>query len=204
MQLVLASSLPNGYTNADKSKNQINLRYYLVDGSTGQPISAELAADAINLLSVQDLAQYLGQEVVQQGYIEAQPRVNPSSADEKLWIIAAVLGPILVLILIIWIIICVYYKCINTSKRRLNSKSKSRIINSESPDTVRPVLEEIFLKTILIDNSFIISLKRTFSNDNSNNNHVELSLFHTVKTKTKMMIGIIREESIWSVFRYRI
>lgn len=136
MQVNLVSSLPNGLTNADRSKNQVNLRYYLVDKISGQAISAELAADAINLLGVQELARILGQEVVQQGFVEAQPRVSSLGSDEKLWIIAAVLGPLAILFLVFWIIFCVYYKCINTQKRKMRSKSKARIINTESPNSV--------------------------------------------------------------------
>lgn len=136
LQIVLVSSQPNGKTNADRSKNQVDLRYYLVDGVTKQPISAELAADAINLLSLQEMARFLGQEVVQQGYVEAQPRANAAPTDDKLWIIAAVLGPLAVLFVVFWAIFWIYYKCINTQKRRLSSKSKSQIINSESPDSV--------------------------------------------------------------------
>lgn len=130
----MASSLPNGQTNADKSKNFVNLRYYLLDGNN-QPISAELAADTINLLTDQEFAQYLGQEVVQKGQVELQPRQEMSGSNQQLWIIGAVLGPIAVLFAVFWIVLFLYYKCINPRKR-LESKSKSRIINSESPDSV--------------------------------------------------------------------
>lgn len=138
LQIKLLSSLPNGKTNADRTKNQIDLRYNLIDGMSSQPISADLAADTINLLSDQELARILGYDVVQQGYVEAQPRTSGNdSSDQRLWIIAAVLGPLVVLFAVFWVIFLIYYKCINTQKRRrMTSKSKSQIIGTESPDSV--------------------------------------------------------------------
>lgn len=136
LKVELLSALANGQSNADKTKNQIELRYYLVDGATNQPISGVLASDAINLLNEQDMARYLNYEVVQQGYVEAMPRLGTGSSDQKLWVIAAVLGPLAVLFFVFWIIFWVYYKFINTSRGRMQSKSKARIINNESPDSV--------------------------------------------------------------------
>lgn len=136
LKLVLTSSQPNGKTNPDKSKNQVDLRYYLIDGTTGQSISAELAADSINLLTSQELTRFLGQDVVEKGYVEAQPRASAGGSDDKLWIIAAVLGPLVALFVIFWVIFWIYYKCINTQKRRMMSKSNVQIIRTDSPDSV--------------------------------------------------------------------
>jgi hypothetical protein len=131
LQVVLDSVLPTGLTTADKTKNIVELRYYLLNGN--QIVPAQLAADAISKLTPEDMTRILNVEVEEQGYVETQPRTAASTSSSQLWIIAAVLVPVFLLVVIFWVILFIYYKCVNP-KRPLASKSKSRII--ESPDTV--------------------------------------------------------------------
>lgn len=75
------------------------------------------------------MAQYLNQEVENQGYVELKPR-EPVAVDQKLWIIGAVLGPLALIFILFWIVLYIYYKCINPKKPLQDSKSK--ILKNES------------------------------------------------------------------------
>jgi hypothetical protein len=81
------------------------------------------------------MSKYFNYEVKEQGYIEKIPRV--SSIDEKkLWIIGAVLGPLVLLIFLFWIICFFYYKCVNPKKKIDNSKVKSKRLSDKSLSSV--------------------------------------------------------------------
>jgi enamine deaminase RidA (YjgF/YER057c/UK114 family) len=116
IQLTLANINNTGQSSADNTKNLIRLRYYLT--TNNDFIQPEFAADSINLLSKQEMAQILGQEVDDNGYIENMPR-SAVVDDKKLWIIGAVLGPIALIIVVFWIIAFIYYKCINPKRSKL-------------------------------------------------------------------------------------
>ena len=56
-------------------------------------------------------------------YLKSEaPLVEPSE-ESKLWIIAAVAGPILLILVIIWIVLCIYIKCFRTTKEPLEENS---------------------------------------------------------------------------------
>lgn len=95
-------------------------------------VQAEFASDSINLLSDQEMAQYLGYEVLTQGYAESKPP-KTTVADNRLWIIAAVICPVLFLIITFWCVAFIYFKCINPSKRF--KKHRARRL-TESPSSV--------------------------------------------------------------------
>ena len=121
-------------SNPDNTKNEVNVRYYLTNSD--RLIQPEFATDSINLLSDQEISQILKQEVVDPGYIDSNPRTTTNDG-QRLWIIGAVMGPLVFLIILFWIIAFVYYKCINP-RQPLIEKDKS--VNSkrlkESPLTV--------------------------------------------------------------------
>ena len=79
-----------GDTNADKSKNQVLLTYYLADSATGSAVPAKLSADSINILSPQEMSSYLNQEIVDNGYVQSMPRTPASSTNRDLWIIGKI------------------------------------------------------------------------------------------------------------------
>lgn len=120
-----------GDINSDATKYILKLRYFIL--SNNQIVSSEYAADSINLLSDQEMARYLNQDIQNQGFVEVKPRQNVET-DQKLWIIAAVLGPILIFIILLWIILFVYYKCINPrpNKRKTNSQESEQTKESKN------------------------------------------------------------------------
>ena len=120
IQLVLSSINNTGLVNVDNTKNLVSLRYYLM--TNNEVIQSDFAADAINLLSKQEMAQTLGQLVDEKGYVETRPR-NAIDYDQRLWIIGAVLGPLALIIVLLWIIAFVYYKCINPKRTKLQRMS---------------------------------------------------------------------------------
>ncbi|CAF0753312.1 unnamed protein product [Brachionus calyciflorus] len=130
IQINLVNVTLTGETNSDKTKNVVELRYYVL--SDNQVVSSEYAADSINLLSGQEMAQYLNQEVESQGYVEVKPRQVVVS-DQKLWIIATVLGPLLLIFLLFWVILFVYYKCINPRRAK---KLEGKIDGTKVSDIV--------------------------------------------------------------------
>ena len=107
------------------------MKYYVQNNN--RLVQATFASDSINLLSDQEMAQYLGQEVITQGYAESRP-LKTTSVDNRLWIIAAVICPVVFLILTFWCVAFIYFKCINPSKRL--KKPRARRL-SESPNSVR-------------------------------------------------------------------
>ncbi|RNA31939.1 mucin-19-like isoform X3 [Brachionus plicatilis] len=131
-----------GDTNSDKTKNILQLRYYILSGN--ELVSSEYAADSINLLSDQEMARYLDYEIQNQGYVEIKPRENVQT-DQKLWIIAAVLGPLLIFFILIWIILFVYYKCINP---RPNNIKLDKNDTSEDPKDGKNLSDESLINVI--------------------------------------------------------
>lgn len=129
IEINLVQIIDTGDLSPDASKKILQLRYYIV--SENQVVSSEYAADSINLLSDQEMARYLNQDIQNQGFVELKPRQNVET-DKKLWIIAAVLGPILIFILLLWIILFVYYKCINPRPNKKKAITKENEETKES------------------------------------------------------------------------
>ena len=121
-------------TNPENTKNEVNVKYYVTNNNA--LVQPEFAADSINLLNDQEFAQYLKQEVVDQGYIESNPR-PANNEDKRLWIIAAVLGPLAFLIVLFWLIAFIYYKCINPRRPLIKSLKTTQAQRlKESPHSV--------------------------------------------------------------------
>lgn len=121
VKINLVNVNPTGRTNAENNKNIVNLRYYVLNNN--ELVPPEYASDAINLLSGQELAQYLNNEIETQGYVESKPR-EESQSNKNLWIIGAVLGPIFLLIILFWIIAFTYYKWVNPRKKSSDNEKK--------------------------------------------------------------------------------
>lgn len=141
IKIILRNIVPTGQTNPENTKNIVNLEYYLLNRN--QLVSPEFASDSINLLTDQEMAQALSNEIETRAYIDTKPR-TPTVNDQQLWIIGAVLGPLLFLLILFWIIFYVYYKCINPRKPSIKSKSQSTKLTAESPTSVnimRSILE---------------------------------------------------------------
>ena len=131
IQIMLANTIKTGKRNAENTKDMINLRYYVINN--GSIVDADYAADSINLLDKQEMAQILNQEVETKGYVEVKPR-SISSQENQLWIIGAVLGPLAFLCILFWLILFFYYKCINP-RTNINSKTKPHVLK-EYPSSV--------------------------------------------------------------------
>ncbi len=127
IDIVMNMTRRTGRRSADNSKELIELKYFVMNKRN--VVDSEYAADSINLLNKQEMAQIMRQEIDQQGYVEIKPRDNPSG-DQPLWIIGAVLGPLAFLCLSFWSILFVYYKCINP-RNRMNAKTKPQILKEE-------------------------------------------------------------------------
>lgn len=80
------------------------------------------------------MAQLLEHEIVDLGYVEKQPYSTKQLEEQKYWIIGAVLGPLIFLVIIFWIIAYVYYKCINP--KRSNDKKQANRLTEESSNSV--------------------------------------------------------------------
>lgn len=93
--------------NYDFTKKEIQLRYLVK--KDGVVVSPEYSHDSLNLISDQELSNFLKQEVVDKAWMEKSPRTNTTD-DNQLWIIGAVLGSLLAVLIIIWISGYVYYK----------------------------------------------------------------------------------------------
>lgn len=145
IQLILSNINNTGLATADNTKSLVKLRYYLT--SNNEIVQPEFAADSINLLTKQEMAQILGQEIDEKGYIETRPR-EAVVDDKRLWIIGAVLGPIALIIIIFWLIAFIYYKCINPKRSKLQ-----RMIGSSTP--VYDVIINLFSFLIVF---FLLSL----------------------------------------------
>jgi hypothetical protein len=124
-----------GNTNPENTKNVVDIRYCVLNSTDLRLIPSNYASDSINLLGLSEMSNYLNFEVKDQAYIETQPRTM-GTYDNKLWIIGAVLGPLLVLIILFWIVCFIYYKCINPKKsNNIDAKVKSKRLD-ESPNSV--------------------------------------------------------------------
>jgi hypothetical protein len=129
LDIVLANTVKTGRRNAENTKNVVNLRYFVVDKSENKIVEPKYAADSINQLNKQEMAELLKQEVETKGYVEIMPR-GSSTQDNQLWIIGAVLGPLAFLCIVFWIILFVYYKCINPRTNQ-NAKTKPQILKED-------------------------------------------------------------------------
>lgn len=123
IQIVLDNITVTGHRNKENTKNVVNLRYYVINNNS--VVNADYAADSINLLDKQEMAQILNQDVEVKGYVEVKPRTS-SSQDSNLWIIGAVLGPLLFLCLVFWIVLFIYYKCINPRTKQKSQTNPSK------------------------------------------------------------------------------
>lgn len=130
VKINLVNITNTGKTNAQNTKYLVSLRYFVQNNN--RLVQAEFASDSINLLSGQEMAQYLGQEVLEQGYSEAKP-IKSIVQDNRLWIIAAVIVPVAFLIVTFWIVAFIYFKCINPTKH--SRKPRARRL-TESPSSV--------------------------------------------------------------------
>jgi hypothetical protein len=131
VMVVLVNITNTGKTNALNTKYVVNVIYYVQNNNA--LVKADFAATSINLLSGQEMAQFLGQEVINQGYAQSIPIVMTSVTDNRLWIIGAVIGAIVFVIVLFWIVACVYYTCINPRK---NLKTPRARRLTESPSSV--------------------------------------------------------------------
>ena len=130
--LVVPVNITNtGKTNALNTKYMVNVVYYVQNNNA--LVKADFAATSINLLSGQEMAQFLNQEVVNQGYAQSVPIVATPVVDNRLWIIGAVIGAIVFVIVLFWIVACFYYTCINP-KKNLKTPRARRL--TESPSSV--------------------------------------------------------------------
>jgi hypothetical protein len=134
LEIVMAPPIKTTKRNAENNKDVVNLRYYVVDRSTGKIVPPTYAADSINKLNEQEMAKMLEQEVETKGYVEVMPR-GSTTQDNQLWIIGAVLGPLLFLCIVFWLILFIYYKCINP-RTNLHAKTKPQMLK-EDPYSVR-------------------------------------------------------------------
>ena len=137
IEIYIKDIYQSGLTNPENTKNIVDIRYCILNSTDLTLIPSDYSADSINLLGLQEMSKYLNYEVKEQGYIEKIPRV--SSVDEKkLWIIGAVLGPLIFIILLFWFICFFYYKCVNPKKnKKFSSDVKSKRLSEKSLNSVR-------------------------------------------------------------------
>lgn len=149
IQINIAGISKTGLTNPENTKKEVKLRYLVLNNQ--RVVDAAFAADSINLISRQEMAQFLysdqlNTEVVDIGYVEVQPYDTESPADPQYWIIGAVLGPIAFLVILFWLIAYLYYRCINP--KRNFKKQASRLNNETSPHSVNIFLKNDFVNLI--------------------------------------------------------
>jgi hypothetical protein len=124
LKINFSSITPTGDLNADSTKKNVELKYFLIQNNTIVPV--EYAHDALNLLNSQEIATVLQYEVIEKAYMEKSPRVQ-IVVDQRLWIIGAVLGPIALIILVFWLTGFIYYKCISP-RRALEKTDKNDVL----------------------------------------------------------------------------
>ena len=139
IQINMTSITRTGRTNADNTKDFVNLRYFVLNNN--QIVPSDFASDSINLLTGQEMAQYLNQEVDDPGYIETRPRTQETQQDQRLWIIGAVLGPVAFLAIVFWLVAFIYYKCINPRKNK-DTKAQSKKLTKESPSSSQENIQQ--------------------------------------------------------------
>ena len=62
----------------------------------------------------------------------------PSSEDDalgKLWIIGAVAGPVLAIILIVWLVLCIYLKCCRTIPEKHDEEGEPKLTSIKNTET---------------------------------------------------------------------
>ncbi|XP_046338834.2 uncharacterized threonine-rich GPI-anchored glycoprotein PJ4664.02-like isoform X2 [Haliotis rufescens] len=92
----------------DTTSNNVKLTY--LAEKDGKMIPSDKMVHTLELLDHQEVALGLGYVVDTKAEPYVPVPVQPPEEDKKLWIIAAVLGPI-ALIILIWIIICIACRC---------------------------------------------------------------------------------------------
>ncbi len=136
IEIFIKDIFQSGFTNPENTKNIVDIRYCILNSTDLTIIPSDYSADSINLLDLQEMSKYFNYEVKEQGYIEKIPRIS-NIDDKKLWIIGAVLGPLIFLILLFWIICFFYYKCVTPKKNNnFDSKIKSKRLSNKSLDSV--------------------------------------------------------------------
>lgn len=102
-------------------------------------MDATFAADSIQLLSKQEMAQLLKYEIIDLGYVEKKPYSTKELGESKYWIIGAVLGPLIFLVILFWLVAYIYYKCINPkiSKDKITT---NRLAEESSPNSVSEII----------------------------------------------------------------
>ena len=138
IKIMMDSISLTGITNPENTKNVVKLRYYIMD-QNNVTFTAVYAADAINLLTKSEMGIYMNQEVNDQGYAEDMPRTYSPDADQKLWIIGAVLGPLALLIFLFWLVAFIYYKCIRPKNNNKQDKAGAKRLKDESPFSVSEI-----------------------------------------------------------------
>ncbi|XP_071099965.1 uncharacterized protein [Haliotis cracherodii] len=92
----------------DTTSNNVKLTY--LAEKDGKMVPSDKMVDTLELLDHQEVALGLGYVVDTKAEPYVPVPVQPLAEDKKLWIIAAVLGPI-ALIILIWIIVCIACRC---------------------------------------------------------------------------------------------
>ncbi|XP_067655545.1 streptococcal hemagglutinin-like [Haliotis asinina] len=98
--------------NVERQSTSNNVKLTYLAEKDGKMVPSDKMVDALELLDHQEVALGLGYVVDTKAEPYVPIPVQPPADDRKLWIIAAVLGPI-ALIIIIWIIICIACRCCN-------------------------------------------------------------------------------------------
>ncbi|XP_046582211.1 mucin-3A-like [Haliotis rubra] len=98
--------------NVERESTSNNVKLTYLAEKDGKMVPSNKMVDALELLDHQEVALGLGYVVDSKAEPYVPIPVQPPAEDRKLWIIAAVLGPI-ALIIIIWIIICIACRCCN-------------------------------------------------------------------------------------------
>ncbi len=132
----LVDIFKTGLFNAENTKQEVNLRYIVLNNN--RVLNSSFAADSINMLSIQEMAQdlnsdMLNTEIVERGFVEVMPYNKSPPAQPQYWIIGAVIGPIAFIVIAFWLIAYIYYRCINPKR---NFKKQGSRLEDESPENV--------------------------------------------------------------------
>ncbi len=132
----LVDILKTGVINPENTKQEVNLRYIVLNNN--RVLNSSFAADSINMLSIQEMAQALNSdmlntEIIERGFVEVMPYNKSPPAQPQYWIIGAVLGPIVFIVIVFWLIAYIYYRCINPKR---NFKKQGSRLKDESAGDV--------------------------------------------------------------------
>jgi len=103
-------------------------------------VSPEYSHDSLNLISDQEMSNFLKVEVVEKAWMEKSPRTITVD-DSQMWIIGAVLGSLFVVLTVIWILGYIYYRWVRPRRPTKFDKDtpmprKAREILQEKPTRV--------------------------------------------------------------------